>query len=122
MGNTTNEFQKSAPISSANNTVNTITLKESQQNYNNIYYPSSPSFRRTMLSNVRQSWVFNKPPSIPEAESVYVQPTAILEKNTTTAKSRLSVFIQKDVGNQQQFGRIATNSKTEQDNKGIDIS
>jgi hypothetical protein len=114
MGNTTNELQGSGPISSANNTMNTIALKENYSS--NVSYPSSPSFRRTMLTNVRQSWVFNKPPPIPEAESVYVQPTAILEKNMTTAKSRLSVFIQKDIGNQ--HGRIATNSKTE----GIDIS
>ncbi|RIA96501.1 hypothetical protein C1645_384598 [Glomus cerebriforme] len=78
-----------------------------------------------VLSNVRQSWIFNISPSIPEAESVYVQPTAILEKNNlATAKSRLSIFIQKDGGNQQQHGRVVTNgtyNKTEQDNKGIDI-
>ncbi|CAG8776205.1 17731_t:CDS:1, partial [Acaulospora morrowiae] len=54
-----------------------------------------PSFRRTTMQNVRQSWVSTKPPSIPEAESMNIQPTAILEKNMTTAKSRLSIIIQK---------------------------
>ncbi|GBB97882.1 hypothetical protein RclHR1_00310010 [Rhizophagus clarus] len=71
-----------------------------------------------MLSNVRQSWVFSTPPSIPEAESVYVHPTAILEKNKATAKSRLSIFVQKDGGNQQ-HGRATTNGtfiRTEQEN------
>src|SRR5581483_8682441 len=100
--------------------VNTTASKETQQ-----YYPSSPSFRRTMLSNVRQSWIFKKPPPIPEAESVYVQPTAILEKNLTTAKSRLSVYIQKDVGIQQQQERVITNGthvKIEQDNKETETS
>jgi len=135
MGNTNELQQEFGPISSLDNnntnaktslSVNTTVLKDPQQNYNNnsVSSPSSPFFRRTMLSNVRQSWIFNKPPSIPEAESVYVQPTAILEKNLATAKSRLSVIIQKGGNNQQQYERIVTNNtyvKTEQD-RGINIS
>jgi hypothetical protein len=108
---------KSSPMNNNNAlSVNTTAL---QQNYiNGVSYLSSPSFRRTMLSNVRQSWVFSTTPSIPEAESVHVHPTAILEKNRATAKSRLSIFVQKDGGNQQ-HGRVMTNGtliKTEQDN------
>ncbi|CAG8515628.1 8393_t:CDS:10 [Funneliformis caledonium] len=119
-----NVIKSKSPLS-----VNTAVLKESQQNYindiinNNVVSPSSasPFVRRTILSNARQSWIFNKPPSIPEAESVYVQPTAILEKNLGTAKSRLSVIIQGG-SNQQQYGRVMTNSiyiKTEKDKEVV---
>ncbi|CAI2186546.1 3730_t:CDS:10 [Funneliformis geosporum] len=115
-----NVIKSKAPLS-----VNTAVLKESHQNYS-VASPSSPSpfVRRTLLSNARQSWIFNKPPSIPEAESVYVQPTAILEKNLGTAKSRLSVIIQGGI-NQQQYGRVMTNSiyiKTEQDKELVSSS
>ncbi|CAG8633476.1 24232_t:CDS:10 [Racocetra persica] len=55
----------------------------------------SPPVRRAVLSIRRQSWVFDKPPLL-EAESVYFQSTAILEKSMPTAKSRLSILIQKD--------------------------
>ncbi|CAG8587090.1 1167_t:CDS:2, partial [Acaulospora colombiana] len=47
------------------------------------------------MYNVRDSWVSTIPPSIPEAESMNIQPTAVLEKNMPTAKSRLSIIIQK---------------------------
>ncbi|CAG8567217.1 544_t:CDS:10 [Cetraspora pellucida] len=55
----------------------------------------SPPVRRAVLSVRRQSWVFDKP-SLLEAESVYLQSNAILEKCMPTAKSRLSILIQKD--------------------------
>ncbi|CAG8571969.1 8799_t:CDS:2 [Cetraspora pellucida] len=57
--------------------------------------PISPPVRRAVLSVRRQSWVFDKP-SLLEAESVYLQSNAILEKCMPTAKSRLSILIQKD--------------------------
>lgn len=122
MDNANDLQQGSGLISSSisNNNALSVNTTAIQQNYNNgVSYLSSPTFRRTMLSNVRQSWVFSTPPSIPEAESVYVHPTAILEKNKASAKSRLSIFVQKDGGNQQQHGRVITNGtfiKTEQDN------
>ncbi|CAB4385865.1 hypothetical protein RhiirA5_361397 [Rhizophagus irregularis] len=110
----TNDLQQGSGLTSSsirNNNALSVNTTAIQQNYNNgVSYLSSPTFRRTMLSNVRQSWVFSTPPSIPEAESVYVHPTAILEKNKATAKSRLSIFVQKDGGNQQQHGRVITNS------------
>ncbi|CAG8446200.1 28263_t:CDS:10 [Dentiscutata erythropus] len=58
-----------------------------------------------MLSNKRQSWVLDKPPLL-EAESVYFQPTGILERSMPTAKSRLSILIQKDGSH----GRVSNNN------------
>lgn len=48
--------------------------------------------RRGMTPSLRQSWHFT---SIPETESINVQPTVILDKNMPTAKSRLSVILGK---------------------------
>ncbi|CAG8468194.1 9699_t:CDS:10, partial [Ambispora leptoticha] len=70
---------------------------ESATGNNSIPSSISPTFRRTILPNQRQSWVFNKPPPIPETPSV-VLPTPILDKNGLSARSRLSIIMQKGPG------------------------
>ncbi|RHZ77063.1 hypothetical protein Glove_186g170 [Diversispora epigaea] len=59
-------------------------------------------FRRGMAPSFRQSWHIT---SIPEAESINIQPTVILENNMPTAKSRLSVII----GKYNNFSKILEN-------------
>ncbi|CAG8488388.1 3451_t:CDS:10 [Diversispora eburnea] len=61
-------------------------------------------FRRGMTPSFRQSWHIT---SIPEAESINIQPTVILENNMPTAKSRLSVII----GKYNNFSKILENEE-----------
>ncbi|KAG9300246.1 hypothetical protein G9A89_011319 [Geosiphon pyriformis] len=82
--------------------VNTQLTKESVTG--SFPSPTSPSFRRILLPNMRQSWIVNKPSPIPETQSI-IRPTPILEKNGLSAKSRLSLLIQKGpIGNRNSIG------------------
>ncbi|CAJ0910517.1 1913_t:CDS:2, partial [Entrophospora sp. SA101] len=59
----------------------------------NFFIPISPSVRKAISPDMRQSWILNSPITNSEAEETLIQPTPILENKMPTAKSERLIDI-----------------------------